>query len=555
MAEEAKRIRTSAKARFTRKRNEFLKSIKDNKGIDTVKRTFAELNEAWNTVEGKHDIYTIHLTEEEVEQSESWITELQELYNEAAAIQAQYMNEQIQIEKKQREEINRQEAIRIEQERFQSLMEQINKKKKSMETIFETLTKHAQSLMESQSNGQDATPALRKTSKELDATLTNCNELHNKALELVDSKHAEYEIEWICNVHAHYNEISGKIESFIAKEIDHDSVRKQNLLQLEKVKMPLFTGKIRDYPRFKMDFEKQVMPTINIESAPYILRSCLSKEPADVVKSIDDDLEAMWKRLDEKYGDPTKVVDVIMNAIQNTRNIRDGENNRLIELINVVEDGYRDLQRLGLEKEITTTSSVSVIEKKLPTDVRKEWAKLVSSDHSTVDKTNKFPSLLKFLLNQKQAIEYENAELRNDSKTKGFVHYSEKNDSKVNTSYWKPSKCLCHEGANHLTTECRIYLSKSVEERKGILKEKGACWSCLKRGHRIQECRNKSVCGVNDCTRRHLPIRVTTEVLIHVFYKFKGFRQEGDLLTYYGTTALPSASSQIKKLKRKNSRE
>ena len=78
MAEEAKRIRTSAKARFTRKRNEFLKSIKDNKGIDTVKRTFAEFNEAWNTVEGKHDIYTIHLTEEEVKQSESWITELQE---------------------------------------------------------------------------------------------------------------------------------------------------------------------------------------------------------------------------------------------------------------------------------------------------------------------------------------------------------------------------------------------------------------------------------------------------------------------------------------------
>ena len=235
------------------------------------------------------------------------------------------MNEQIQIEKKRSEEINRQEAIRMEQERFQSLMEQINKKKKSMETVLETLTKHAQSLMESQSKGQDATPALRKTSKELDTTLTNCNELHNKALELVDSKHAEYEIEWIRNVHAHYNEVSGRIESFIAKKIDHDSERKQKPLQLEKVKMPLFTGEIRDYPRFKMDFEKQVMPTINIESAPYILRSCLSKGPPDVVKSIDDDYKALWKRLDEKYGDPAKVVDVIMNAIQNKRNIRDGE--------------------------------------------------------------------------------------------------------------------------------------------------------------------------------------------------------------------------------------
>ena len=49
---------------------------------------------------------------------ESCITELQELYNEAADIHVQYMNEQIQIEKKQREEINRYEAIRMEQERF-----------------------------------------------------------------------------------------------------------------------------------------------------------------------------------------------------------------------------------------------------------------------------------------------------------------------------------------------------------------------------------------------------------------------------------------------------
>ena len=234
------------------------------------------------------------------------------------------MNEQIQIEKKRSEEINRQEAIRMEQERFQSLMEQINKKKKSMETILETLTKHAQSLMESQSKGRDATPALRKTSKELDTTLTNCNELHNKALELVDSKHAEYEIEWIRNVHAHYNEVSGRIESVIAEKTDHNSERKQKPLQLEKIEMPLFTGEIRD-PRLKMDFEKQVMPTINIESAPYILRSCLSKGPPDVVKIIDDDYKALWKRLDEKYGDPAKVVDVIMNAIQNERNIRDGE--------------------------------------------------------------------------------------------------------------------------------------------------------------------------------------------------------------------------------------
>ena len=152
MAEEAKKIRATAKVHFTRKRKEFLKSVKENKGIDTVKRTFAEFNEAWNLVEGKHDMYTIHLNEEEVEQSEAWINELQELYSEAAAMQAQYVNDQIQLEKKQREEINRQEIIRIEQEKFQRLLEQMNMRKKSMETIFETLSNHAQNLMESKSH-------------------------------------------------------------------------------------------------------------------------------------------------------------------------------------------------------------------------------------------------------------------------------------------------------------------------------------------------------------------------------------------------------------------
>ena len=207
--------------------------------------------------------------------------------------------------------------------------------------------------MESHDGGQDAPAALRKTERELEVVLANCNELHNRLLELLNAESAESEIKWIREIYACYNEISGRIESFTAKRKNVESAQKQNPIQLEKVKMPSFTGEIRDYPRFKTDFERQVMPTISIENAPYILHSCLSKEAANTVKSIDDDLDAMWKRLDEKYGDPAKVVDIIMNDIQNTRNIKDSENRRLIEFVNIIEDGYRDLKRLGLEKEIT----------------------------------------------------------------------------------------------------------------------------------------------------------------------------------------------------------
>ena len=94
------------------------------------------------------------------------------------------------------------------------------------------------------------------------------------------------------------------------------------------------------------------------------------------------------RQLDVKYGDPANVADVTMCAIQNMKPIREGENRKknLTSSTSV------------LEKEITTTSSVSIIERKLPNDVKRERAKLVNSEHSLVNKRDKFPSLIRFLL-------------------------------------------------------------------------------------------------------------------------------------------------------------
>ena len=87
----------------------------------------------------------------------------------------------------------------------------------------------------------------------------------------------------------------------------------------------------------------------------------------------------MWKRFDEKYGDPAKLTDTIINTIQDISPIKEGENKRFIQFVDAVEDGYKDLKRLGLEREITTTSSVSIIERKLTANIKREWAKLAQT--------------------------------------------------------------------------------------------------------------------------------------------------------------------------------
>ena len=67
-------------------------------------------------------------------------------------------------------------------------------------------------------------------------------------------------------------------------------------LCLERMKMPQFNGDMRDYPRFKSDFQKQVQPTVGGEQeAAYALNTVF-----EIIRNVDDDLKEIWERLTKK---------------------------------------------------------------------------------------------------------------------------------------------------------------------------------------------------------------------------------------------------------------
>ena len=45
----------------------------------------------------------------------------------------------------------------------------------------------------------------------------------------------------------------------------------------------------------------------------------------------------MWPRLDKKYGDPAKITYVIINSIQRVKAIKEGEDKRFVELVDVLK--------------------------------------------------------------------------------------------------------------------------------------------------------------------------------------------------------------------------
>ena len=175
-------------------------------------------------------------------------------------------------------------------------------------------------------------------------------------------------------------------------------------------------------------------------STAYVLRSCLTKVPLDIVKNVDDDLDEMWKRLDEKYGKPSKLADVVMYNIKKLRATREGDDKRFIDLVDIVEKGYRDLLRVGTEREISNTSTVSIIEEKLLKDIRREWSREVNRTNSKVEESNKFPYLLNFLLERKRIIEYESMNLRTGGTSiKDYTNHLDENGDNSNhdNSNWR----------------------------------------------------------------------------------------------------------------------
>ncbi|XP_068685121.1 uncharacterized protein [Montipora foliosa] len=454
MTDKAKNSRRIAKGNFTRKRNILIKSIETSQGIEVVETNYSKLVDAWEELEGKHLEYVNFLTDEHlVDEEEIWMTEVEEKYSNAFNRKVKYVENVTTSEKATREHAARQEAI-----------DNAKVKRNTARAVFEASYESISHALQSK---EMPNFALKDLQKQIEDQFQDCKTFNAELLELLPFESAESEMQWIAKIQTYYYEI---VEQIVVRytnvkeqeQIKQESDATSSFLHLEKVKMPHFDGELRHYPQFKRDFNKQVMPQIRGRDAAYVLRSCLGKEPEGLVKSIDDDVQEMWRRLDEKYGDPAKIADVIIDGIRRFRTLKEGEDKRFIEFVTLVEDGYRDLIRLGLEAEITTTSSVSIIEKALSTDIRRRWAEMVSCHGSHIDKSKKFPSLLEFLQNQRSAIEYDSASLRtttNNQHYRGTSHYTEGVEE---VSKEPKPKCLIHEHGRHWTADCRIYLAKVV---------------------------------------------------------------------------------------------
>ena len=124
----------------------------------------------------------------------------------------------------------------------------------------------------------------------------------------------------------------------------------------------------------------------------------------------------MLERLDNKYGDPCKIMESIISDIHRFRKLEMDDTTKIIQFVNILEKAHRDSKALDLEKEITNANTISIIENKLPKTIQMEWYRKIYEENWTVDKRKKFPSLLKFLCSERDSLEYATSDLRKSVK-------------------------------------------------------------------------------------------------------------------------------------------
>ena len=470
----SKHKRSYAKGRFTRAVNGFEAFVKTEAADDeNLKRYYGDVENTWHNIEKRHEEYISTLTtDEEIAAEEPWIEELHTKFQDIRERYVKFVsNYAVLSDRKSREK-----ARTIEYETF-------NKLYKNLEYSVEN--------------------------KYASETITREKTILEHQFETVKLKHSEFcfhcdddstgkiNTDWLLRLIGEFSKINSLADKYIKSEQEKRSeckvknIVKGSNVKMEKMPLSRFTGDPRFYHRFKRDFNDLVRPNLEDREAAFTFRQCLGKEVEIVLGSGDFDVDQMIKRLDEKFGEPSKIIDSIISEIQKYKKIDNDDSRRLIELINIVERAFYDLRSLKMEKEISNCNVVSLIECKLPKNVALNWYRFIYTPGSKVEKTNKFPHLLEFLINERKALEYGMGELRITDR-RYSIHYTEKS---------KILACLLHDSSSHNTANCRSYLNMNINDRYTVLKDKFACFSCLSSGHMMNECQSKVKC--TDCEKFH----------------------------------------------------
>ena len=192
---------------------------------------------------------------------------------------------------------------------------------------------------------------------------------------------------------------------------------------IKKVEPPTFNGDVREFPTFVKDFTRLVISRHGKD--PFILRQSLQGKAREAIGRLDE-FGQMWNRLNERFGSSARIIDAVVGEISSLKPVPEGNKEKLLHMITVLEQAWLDLKKLNKENEIANTHSLTKVERLLPPNLKREWTHKARA----LRDEEKFEELVRFLTEERQVIEYMDDELSlSKIETKGTVHLASRQET------------------------------------------------------------------------------------------------------------------------------
>ena len=304
------------------------------------------------------------------------------------------------------------------------------------------------------------------------------------------------------NVQGADNVITNGITEQNTPPVNANGNNTQSAFRMEKPKMPKFSGDVREFAIFKADFKHLVEARYGKRDSITILQTSLIGKPLELIKRIGQDYDAAWEHLESIYGDPRFVADTITQDIARFKPLRDGEDARFCDLVNLVRRSFNTLSEVGWQNDMDNNHMLAIIEQKMCSDDRKVWSRFLETTkcHATLE------ALMSWMTSEMK------------SRTRATAPLSSKplNVNQISAFEEKGTvnhKCLLCKVSTHWTDQCQKFTSLSPSDRLKAVKENHGCFSCLKRAgrdHDVSTCSSIRQCSESfngsQCKYFHHPL-------------------------------------------------
>ncbi|XP_051170292.1 uncharacterized protein LOC127287411 [Leptopilina boulardi] len=292
---------------------------------------------------------------------------------------------------------------------------------------------------------------------------------------------------------------------------DNEASTIRSRFPLPKLDLPIFSGGYEEWLGFRDSFTAIIH---NDESIPNVqklryLRSYLKGNAARVIENIETseaNYGIAWKLLEDRYNNKRIIVVNHMQALIDLQSVIKESAPCLRDLLDTTLKHVRALKVLGQPTESWDVPLICLISAKLDKESRREWERSVKGIN-----VPSFDSFIEFLREKCQILESLHLGINNNNNSnnhgKQIVTQVSKsqanNDRKIlgRTLVTTQGNIHCyHCNENHFIQSCEDFVKLPHEQKTEVVKKKGLCFNCLRRGHMIGECKSRN-CSI--CNRRH----------------------------------------------------